>query len=56
MKYDFSMKPIEVKTKEQVEILAAALSNPKIIKLDKTPEEQEFLDKVVSAIKGMSSR
>ena len=55
MKYDFSMKPIEVKTEEQVEVLATALSNPKVIKLDKTPEEQESLDKIVNTIKGMSN-
>ena len=51
MKYDF-LKPLEVKTEKQVEILAQVLSKPKIIKLDKTPEEREFFGKVVNTLKG----
>ena len=50
MKYDF-LKSLEVKTEEQLETLSTALSNPKIIKLDKTPEEQESFEKIISIIK-----
>ena len=42
MKYDF-LKPLEVKTEEQAKILAEALSNPKIVHLEKTEEEQNAL-------------
>ena len=55
MKRDF-LKPLEVKTEEQVKILAEILSRPsRTIHLEKTEEEQQFLDRIVDNIKEMSN-
>lgn len=55
MKRDF-LKPLEVKTEEQVKILAEILSRPsRTIHLEKTEEEQQFLDRIIDTIKEMSN-
>ena len=54
MQYDF-LKPLEVKTEKQLEILAEALSNPKIVHLEKTEEEQKAWGIIRNVKKQMSN-